>query len=56
MTDDQKQKLLQVGKLLQAMYPDMHGSVRFNLQPERKEVNVNIEQSLIIKQEKECTK
>ena len=59
MTDDQKNKLLQINELLRMMFPDLHGSVRFNLQPERKEVNVNIEQSVKlsnVKQEKEYAK
>ena len=49
MTDDQEKKLLQIGKLLQLMFPDMHGSVRFNLIPGQKDVNINIEQSIRVK-------
>ena len=51
MTKDQEQKLLQIGKLLHLMFPNMHGSVRFNLIPSQKDVNINIEQSVKLKTE-----
>lgn len=46
--------IFEMGKLLQAFMPEYHGSVvfRFNLQPPRKDVyvNVNTEESVILKE------
>jgi len=56
MTGEQEKKqLLQIGKLLQTIFQETYGSIRFNLQPGRKEVSINIEECLKLnntKQEK----
>lgn len=49
MTNDQKSKLVEIGKKIQDILPDFHGSIRFNITPERKVVNFNVEQSFIEK-------
>lgn len=48
MTAQQLEKLRIIGKQVQAVCPDMHGSIRFNLKPARKTANINVEQSFIL--------
>lgn len=48
MTEQQLAKLRIVGKQIQEICPDMHGSIRFNLKPGRDTVNINIEESKIL--------
>ena len=52
MTEEQKKKLVEIGKEVKTVFStDFHGSVRFNLHPNKRSVNMNIEQSLIEKTE-----
>lgn len=48
MTEQQLEKLRTIGKQIQAVCPDMHGSIRFNLKPGRDSININIEESKIL--------
>ena len=48
MTKEQNIKLHEIGKVLQALLPDFHGSIKFNLQPPRKAVFINVEESVIL--------
>ena len=48
MTVEDEKKIIQAGKLVKEVFPDMYGNVRFNLHPERQKVNINIEQSIIL--------
>lgn len=48
MTKEQLEKLHDIGKRIQEICPDMHGSIRFNLKPGRDVVNINIEESKIL--------
>ena len=41
MTEEQLEKLYVIGKQIQEICPDMYGSVKFNLHPDRESVNVN---------------
>jgi len=52
MTPKQQQKLYKVGQELKETFKDYYGSIRFNLKPDRDNVNINIEQSLILKPNK----
>lgn len=45
MTQVQERALTEIGEQIKGLFPDMYGSIRFNLAPGRKEVNVNIEES-----------
>ena len=48
MTNEQEQKLIELGEKVRDVVPrQFHGSVRFNLHPDKKCVNMNIEQSFI---------
>jgi hypothetical protein len=49
MTQEQQNKLYEIGKQLQKALPEMYGSIRFNLKPGRNDVNINIEESKILK-------
>ena len=49
MTKEQLDKLHLIGKKIQEVCPDMYGSIRFNLKPGREDVNVNFEESKILK-------
>ena len=51
ITNAQKVELAKIGEVLCRIFPDTYGNIRFNLHPQRKDVNVNytIEESLIIK-------
>jgi len=53
MTNEQREKLTEIGKQIREVFPDVIGNVfcRFNLHPDRKDVNMNIgfEQSIILK-------
>ena len=55
MTPDQRQRLRKLGEEIIRLFPDTYGSVtvRFNLQPGRKDVNMNIavEESYRLQQE-----
>jgi hypothetical protein len=42
MTPEQLEKLYKIGKKIQGVCPDMYSSIRFNLKPGRKDVNVNL--------------
>ena len=52
MTSEQEKKLADIGIQIQKIFPDTHGNVyfRFNLQPGRKNVNMNfgVEQSKVL--------
>jgi len=52
MTPKQDEQLVEIGKLLLALFPSMHGNVwfRFNLNPDKKYVNMNYgnEESVIL--------
>ena len=48
MTKVQLERLHNIGKQIQEICPDMHGSIRFNLKPGRDAVNLNIEESKIL--------
>ena len=50
MTPEQKQKLAEIGKQVRDLFPDMYGSVRFNLKPGRKESNVNVADTIEVEQ------
>lgn len=50
MTPEQKSKLSDIGKEVRELFPDMYGSVRFNLKPNRKETNVNIADTIEVEQ------
>lgn len=52
MTSEQKKQVARIGKELKALFPDFYGSLRFNLNPTRNDVNVNIEQSMKLKSNK----
>ena len=47
MTPEDKKKLIQACKLIKQVFPNMYGNVKFNLSPERRKININIEQSFI---------
>ena len=47
MTNEQRQKLIEIGKEISKLFPDMYGSIRFNLNPNRRNVNFNLEQSYV---------
>ena len=47
MTEEDKKKLIRACKLVKEVFPNMWGNVKFNLNPERQKININIEQSLI---------
>ena len=51
VTNEQKVELAKIGEKLCQIFPDTYGNIRFNLHPQRKDVNINyqIEESLIIK-------
>lgn len=49
MTKEQERKLAEIGAQIAELFPDIYGSVRFNLSPNRKDVNINIEYSMILK-------
>jgi len=49
MTNEQREKLVAIGKQIQEILLDFHGNIRFNITPERKIVNFNLEQSFIEK-------
>ena len=49
MTNEQREKLAAIGKQIQEILLDFHGNIRFNITPERKIVNFNLEQSFIEK-------
>ena len=50
MTQEQLEKLHDIGKQIQKICPEMYGSIKFNLRPGRDSVNVNfvIEESKIL--------
>lgn len=48
MTKEQLEKLNAIGRQIQEICPQMYGSIRFNLQPARKNTNINVEQSFIL--------
>jgi hypothetical protein len=52
MNAEQTKQLVEIGKLIRAIFPDMYGNVyfRFNLNPDKKVINMNygFEQSTII--------
>lgn len=50
MTPEQKKKLTDIGRQVRELFPDMYGSVRFNLKPGRKESNVNIADTIEVEQ------
>jgi hypothetical protein len=41
MTQEQEKALAEIGEQIKGLFPNMYGSIRFNLAPGRKEVNVN---------------
>lgn len=47
MEQEDKKKLIKACKLVKDVFPNMYGNVKFNLNPERQKVNINIEQSMI---------
>ena len=51
MTKEQTEKLHTIGKQIQEMFPDMYGSVKFNLQPNRESVNMNF-QTIVVEESK----
>jgi len=62
MNQNQEQTVSEAGTMLHKAFPDFHGSFRFNMKPERTDVNVNIsdqvtvdiEQSKIIRKGNRC--
>jgi hypothetical protein len=49
MTSEQdNKKLAEIGRQLKAILPIFHGSVRFNLNPIRDYVNINLDQSVCL--------
>lgn len=42
MTPEQEKEVITIGRKLQEIFPKMYGSIKFNLSPERKNVNINI--------------
>ena len=42
ITPEQKKKLAEIGKQVRELFPNMYGSVRFNLCPTRELTNINI--------------
>lgn len=50
MTPEQKKQLAEIGKKVRELFPDMYGWVRFNLNPSRKSVNVNIADTIEVEQ------
>lgn len=49
MTSEQDKRLHEIGKMLQTLLPDFYGSIKFNLQPPREDVFINVEESKILK-------
>lgn len=50
MTPEQKKELAKIGVKVREIFPDMYGSVRFNLKPGRKESNVNVADTIEVEQ------
>ncbi len=50
MTPEQKTKLAELSRKVREMFPDMYGSIRFNLKPDRKETNVNVADTIEVEQ------
>lgn len=50
MTPEQKKRLAEIGKQVRELFPDMYGWVRFNLNPSRKSVNVNVADTIEVEQ------
>ncbi len=48
MTQEQLDKLYIIGEKIKEICPEMWGSIRFNLEPGRKLVKINIEESKIL--------
>lgn len=44
MTSEQEKEIEVIGHRLQEIFPDFHGSIKFNLQSGRNDVRVNIEE------------
>jgi hypothetical protein len=45
---ERDRRLAELGKQVKALFPDMFGSVRFNLNPRKDTTNVNIEEAVLI--------
>lgn len=50
MTSEQKRRLTKIGEQVRELFPDMYGWVRFNLNPSRKSVNVNVADTIEVEQ------
>ena len=46
MTDEQKDNLAKAGQLVKEAFPQMYGSVKFNLSPNQKKIKVKYEEDL----------
>lgn len=42
MTPEQRQELKTIGQRLKTKFQDFHGSIKFNMNPNAKETNVNL--------------
>ena len=43
--EELEKKLYDIGKQIHEIFPEVHGSIRFNLKPGREPVNINFEES-----------
>lgn len=49
--EDRDEKLKRAGELVKKAVPeDFHGSIKFNLQPGRKKVKVNLDQTIVLEE------
>ncbi len=47
LTPEQTKKVKEIDKELKEMFPNFYGSVRFNLTPQTKKLNINIVENVI---------
>ena len=52
MTEQQSQALERIGKELRLLFPDMHGSIQFNMAPDVPEVRVKFVKDIRFKEQK----
>lgn len=48
MTQEQREAIANAWKILHLAFPDMHGSIRLNLTPDRDYANANLEQGVAL--------
>lgn len=47
MIPEQKKEVKKIDKKLKELFPDFYGSIKFNLTPNSKKMNINVTENLI---------